>query len=228
MDQRISGIPGAKPELVEGCLLPADMWWEVLRWLDTGGDWRWLVELLATVILRAGFRLPKPLQYYTPYDLLDNKHYGYAVVRHRTWVISPRCRLAELSAECGHIPTLRRYREYVNEDELLGKSAGGGHLEAMRICRDWGATDFNGAMVCAATRDQIAALRLCKEWGARNFDTILIFAAGIGQEKIMRLSREWGATEFTLALMHAISRDQEKAMQLCREWGAIAPNFGEP
>ncbi len=50
-------------------------------------------------------------------------------------------------------------------------------------------------MAGAAKRGHKSIVRLCLEWGASNFNRTMVEAADGGHEAIVRLCLEWGASE---------------------------------
>ena len=46
---------------------------------------------------------------------------------------------------------------------------GGRHVEIVKLCKDWGATDFSGVMAIAASKGHIEIVKLGKDWGATDF-----------------------------------------------------------
>ena len=42
-------------------------------------------------------------------------------------------------------------------------AAKGGHVEIVKLCKEWGATDFNWAMSKAAWEGHVEIAKLCKE-----------------------------------------------------------------
>ena len=53
------------------------------------------------------------------------------------------------------------------------KAAESGHVEIVKLYKEWGATDLDAAMIKAAREDHIEILKLCKKWGATNFNSIM-------------------------------------------------------
>ena len=59
-----------------------------------------------------------------------------------------------------------------DEDELyegLAKAARNGHEDIVRLCKEWGATDFDWMMSSAAEGGHKDIVKLFKEWGATKF-----------------------------------------------------------
>ena len=48
-------------------------------------------------------------------------------------------------------------------------AAKGGHVEIVKLCKEWGATDFNRVMKEAAWGGHVEIVKLCKEWGAVSY-----------------------------------------------------------
>ena len=53
---------------------------------------------------------------------------------------------------------------------VLFNAARNGHIEIVKLCKEWGVTDFNWAMVCAAETGHIDIVKLCRQWGATDND----------------------------------------------------------
>ena len=59
----------------------------------------------------------------------------------------------------------RRTGPWWRQTGLLWGAAGSGHIEVVKLCKEWGATDFDRAMVRAVESGHIEIFKLCKEWG---------------------------------------------------------------
>ena len=46
----------------------------------------------------------------------------------------------------------------------MRKAAWGGHIEIVKLCKEWGATKFKSAMRAAAWGGHIEIVKLCREW----------------------------------------------------------------
>ena len=47
----------------------------------------------------------------------------------------------------------------------MAAAAEGGHVEIMKLCKEWGATNFNDAFLSAEGRgDHVEIVKLCREW----------------------------------------------------------------
>ena len=77
-----------------------------------------------------------------------------------------------------------------NVNEVMWYAAGGGHIEIVKLCKEWGKTAFNGAMASAAEDGHFEIVELCKEWGATNFNQTMVYAALFGHVEIVKLSKE--------------------------------------
>ena len=55
-------------------------------------------------------------------------------------------------------------------------AANSGYVEFVKLCKDWGATDFDGALAGAAMRGYVEIVELCREWGATDFDEAMACA----------------------------------------------------
>ena len=49
-------------------------------------------------------------------------------------------------------------------NNAMAKAAKGGHVEIVKLCKEWGATDFNWAMSYAAKRGHVEIVKLCRGW----------------------------------------------------------------
>ena len=72
------------------------------------------------------------------------------------------------------------------------------HIEMIKLCKRWGAIDFDLAMVNAAREGHIGMVKLCKEWGATEFDEAMRWAAKNGHIEIIKLCKEWGQRNLTM------------------------------
>jgi hypothetical protein len=55
----------------------------------------------------------------------------------------------------------------------LEYSAREGHLEAMILLKDWGATDYNWSLMYAAGGGHVEAIKVLKDYGATDYDKAL-------------------------------------------------------
>ena len=56
-------------------------------------------------------------------------------------------------------------------------AAENGHIEIVKLCREWGAKDYDEALCLAALGGHIEILRLCREYGEyEDFDSAMWFA----------------------------------------------------
>ena len=62
----------------------------------------------------------------------------------------------------------------VEKNNAMSNAAWKGHVEIVKLCKEWGATDFNRAMSNAAWEGHVEIVKLCKEWGATDFNLSLI------------------------------------------------------
>ena len=72
-------------------------------------------------------------------------------------------------------------------------------MEIVKLCREYGATDFNKGMFIATFKGHVEIVKLCKEWGARDYNE----AMGIANW-YMRL--------------HGTENRHIEIVKLCREW----------
>ena len=70
-------------------------------------------------------------------------------------------------------------------------AARGEHIDIFELCLDLGATDFDGAMVSAATCGHIEIVELCIEYEAENVDEAAFCAARNGHLGIVKLCKGW-------------------------------------
>ena len=53
------------------------------------------------------------------------------------------------------------------------EEAGSGHVEIVKLCKEWRATGFDEAMIEAAGSDNVEIVKLCKECRAKNFNSVM-------------------------------------------------------
>ena len=73
----------------------------------------------------------------------------------------------------------------------MREAAYGGHVEIIKLCREYGETDFDGAMGWAASRGHIEIVKLCREYGATSIGEAARSAAFEGHIEIVKLCRSW-------------------------------------
>ena len=66
-----------------------------------------------------------------------------------------------------------------------------GHIKAMKVAKEWGATNFNEALIMAGCAGHIKAMKLLKMWGADNFSETLKKAKQKGRTDCMKLLETW-------------------------------------
>jgi hypothetical protein len=148
------------------------------------------------------------------------------MIRHETWTYCMKVEHPSIrAARIGDCNLLTYYwDEDANPNDMLAAAAGGGHPDAMRLLKKWGAggDGFGGnmALYYAAGSGQLEAMRLLKKWGANDFDTALRCAVEDGQLDAMCLLKKWGTKSFNWALCFAAKAGQLEAMCLLKEWGA--------
>jgi hypothetical protein len=71
----------------------------------------------------------------------------------------------------------------------------GGHESIVKLCKDWGVSNFNLAMACAAMGGHESMIKLCRDWGA-SLDSEMAGVAIAGNESIVRLCKDNGTTNF--------------------------------
>ena len=92
---------------------------------------------------------------------------------------------------------MNQTRKFLND---MTKAAKGGHVEIVKLYKEWGATYFDEVMSYAAKGGHVEIVKLCKEWGATDFDEAMSNAAWEGHVEIVKLCKEWGATDFNRAM----------------------------
>ena len=65
---------------------------------------------------------------------------------------------------------------------MMIKAVEYGFIEIVKLCKEWGATNYDGVLLRAAFNGYIDIAKLCKEWGAK-----LFFAAIINATKMVTL-----------------------------------------
>jgi hypothetical protein len=75
---------------------------------------------------------------------------------------------------------------------FLMESSMTGDIEMCRLAKEWGATNWNGMLKCAALGGHEHLCRLAKEWGATKWNWMMSGAAEGGHEHLCRLAKEWG------------------------------------
>lgn len=107
-------------------------------------------------------------------------------------------------------------------DSALVAAAMNGKIEAMEFCRGKATDFNAAMAVAACygyLESRFRAMVLCKEWGATDYNRALIAAAsGITCPAVLELCRDWGATDFKGALAAAVAHRREKAADLLRTW----------
>ena len=93
-----------------------------------------------------------------------------------------------------------------------------GHVEIVKLCKEWGATDFNWAMSNAAREGHVEIVKLCKEWGATDFNWAMSNAVRYGHVEIVKLCKEWGETDFDETMSYAVKYGRVEIVKLCIEW----------
>jgi hypothetical protein len=93
--------------------------------------------------------------------------------------------------------------------------------------------DYNVLLRQAALKDNINAARLAKKWGATDFDDMLVAAASAGRVRMAHLALKWGAQITKKMLEAATDGYQERVRTLASltnvtpEQMANSDNFGE-
>ena len=89
------------------------------------------------------------------------------------------------------------------ENSAMRRAAREGHIDLVKLCKERGATDFDGAMWRAAYRGHIDIAKLCEEWGAKFVARFILHAACIGNIELANLCEEWGAKFVVRFILHA-------------------------
>ena len=104
-------------------------------------------------------------------------------------------------------------------DSAICCAAYRGHIWIVKLCREFGATDFEEAMCFAARNGHVEIVKLCREYGATDFEEAMCFAARNGHVEIIKLCREFGATAFDSAIWWAAENGHvAEIVKLCNSW----------
>jgi len=70
------------------------------------------------------------------------------------------------AAKKGHIESVKLYKQFgaTDYDLPMKNSAKNGHIKIVKLCKVWDATDYEWAMCEAAKNGHIEIVKLCKEW----------------------------------------------------------------
>ncbi len=142
----------------------------------------------------------------------------------------------------------------VSSNDLLVHAAKNGYRNLLKLAKQRGATDFDGAMYIAATGGNIDLMKLLRDWiithfmdqitvithknniiarckkllegryTLTDFNYILYGAAKGGNIDCMKLAKKWGATHFDFALHGAAEKGQIECLKLLKKWGATKFN----
>ena len=104
---------------------------------------------------------------------------------------------------------------------IHGLDSNGGHENIIRLCHEWGATDIDKAMVCAACKSHKFIVRLCRDCGAHEIDWAMAYAAQEGRESTVGLCRNLGVIDVNRAMVSAACNGHESILRLCRDWGGV-------
>ena len=97
-----------------------------------------------------------------------------------------------------------------------------GHESIVILCKEWGATDFDGAMARAVANGHESIVKLCKEWGATKFWWVITYTAMHGRGDRHELYK---VTNYDLEMFRAAARD-ENILELCNDWGVNDYDLG--
>jgi ankyrin repeat protein len=126
------------------------------------------------------------------------------------------------AAEGGHIEAMKLLKMWgasSSYNEALARAAAAGQLEAMKVLRTWGATDYRAAFYDAAASGCTSALNLLNEWytSIHDYDTALAISAINGREDAIKFLGQLGASDYDRALVHAAAACRIKALKLLIE-----------
>ena len=95
-------------------------------------------------------------------------------------------------------------------------------MQLVKLCREWGAKNFDEAMREAARRKHVKIVKLCKKWGANDFDGSMLAAAQGGCIEIVELCKVWGADNFDDIIEDVVDETEDEYIdiaRLCEKWG---------
>ena len=95
-------------------------------------------------------------------------------------------------------------------------AAENGHENTFRMCKDFGATDFDRVMAWAAENGHENIVKFCKDYGA-NIDWVMRYAVENGYENTFRMCNELG-TNVDLAMRYAAENGHENIVILCLDF----------
>ena len=99
------------------------------------------------------------------------------------------------------------------------QAAYNGYVEIVKLCKEWGVTEFGAVILEAAYNGHDEIFKLCKEWGATDFERAMWREAFSGHVEIVKLCKEWGATDFDEAMWWAAWNGHHmEIVKLCRGW----------
>lgn len=101
-------------------------------------------------------------------------------------------------------------------------AADGGRIDAIRLLRDNGATNFKSALLKAAQKGHVEIIKLFKEWGVvDDFVETMTHAARHGHVEIIRLMKEWLVIDdFNASMLEASRYGRLDVVKQCKEYGA--------
>jgi len=88
-----------------------------------------------------------------------------------------------------------------------------GYIDIVKICKEFGATNYNDSMIAAALKGHIDIVKLSKELGATDYNIAMMFAARYGIIETIKMCKEYNYT-----MMEAKLRGHIKLFALCRGW----------
>lgn len=196
--------------------MSADAVWEVLRWLDTGPDWRWLL-----LRLFEKHDLRRPLSRVPVSELFDRGEDAFALVRHGDKDAPSRERLSRLAAAAGHLSAFRRHaiRTQANLRRDLIVASRNGHIELVCQIRDWGVVDFIWGASAAACGGHLELVRQFAAWGDGGAEWFLAGIRGnTSPEETGQGLREWGNRSGSALRYEAIKTGDLDSLRVVRLW----------
>jgi len=109
-------------------------------------------------------------------------------------------------------------------NQLICNAAVGGHVEIMRMCLEWGATQpANSLLLLGAANNHEEVLRFCHDTlGAIDVTGAYWEAAPRGYTRIMAICREWGADTYNQFSAQPVNPDD----YLCQERTRMLRRYG--
>jgi hypothetical protein len=130
-------------------------------------------------------------------------------------------RAIDTAALNGHIEVVKICKEWGAKsfDMAMFRAAEGGHSDIVRLCESWGVTDFAYAWDTASYRGHYDIVKMLIGWDVRFIDRGMERAAEGGHTHIVRLCRENGATSYKRSILAAARYGHIDIIKLYKEWG---------